>query len=94
MIKTGTIKVKIIKNEEMIMAITMIKIMKTLIMTITIIIMMMMMMMRINIGNYQLPVGIINFDSYFYHYYYYQNLLFTVQVDVRSLLSNDAAFKQ
>ena len=92
MIKTGTIKVKIIKNEEMIMAITMIKIMKTLIMTITII--MMMMMMRINIGNYQLPVGIINFDSYFYHYYYYQNLLFTVQVDVRSLLSNDAAFNQ
>ena len=61
MIKTGTIKVRIIKNEEMIMAITMIKIMKTLIMTITIIIMMM--MMRINIGNYQLPVGIINFDS-------------------------------
>ena len=94
MIKTGTIKVKIIKNEEMIMAITMIKIMKTLIMTITIIIIMMMMMMRINIGNYQLPVGIINFDSYFYHYYYYQNLLFTVQVDVRSLLSNDAAFNQ
>ena len=92
MIKTGTIKVKIIKNEEMIMAITMIKIMKTLIMTITIIIMMM--MMRINIGNYQLPVGIINFDSYFYHYYYYQNLLFTVQADVRSLLSNDAAFNQ
>ena len=94
MIKTGTIKVKIIENEEMIMAITMIKIMKTLIMTITIIIMMMMMMMRINIGNYQLPVGIINFDSYFYHYYYYQNSLFTVQVDVRSLLSNDAAFNQ
>ena len=54
----------------------------------------MMMMMRINIGNYQLPVGIINFDSYFYHYYYYQNLLFTVQADVRSLLSNDAAFNQ
>ena len=92
MIKTGTIKVRIIKNEEMIIAITMIKIMKTLIMTITIIIMMM--MMRINIGNYQLPVGIINFDSYFYHYYYYPNLLFTVQADVRSLLSNDAAFNQ
>ena len=81
MIKTRTIKVVIIIKIKIII--------KTLMMAITIIIMM---IMIIKIGNYQLSVAITNFDSSYY--YYYQNLLFTVQVNVKSLLSKDAVFNQ
>ena len=79
MIKTGTIKVKNIKVKTSIKTIKII--IKTLITTIIII---MMMIMTVKTGHCQLPVGIINFDSY-YHHYYYQNLLFTVLADVKSL---------
>ena len=82
MIKTRTIKVVIIIKIKIII--------KTLMIAITIIIMM---IMIIKIGNYQLSVAITNFDSSSY-YYYYQNLLFTVQVNVKSLLSKDAGFNQ